>query len=116
LPTRELHQVRVRRYGALRLAWRRQAVPARGLPQGSSIRRHASLVMNLQVSILMAQTTDPRFTARRMEGASAASRRAAPSQSFKLAAACTAGFAQRARSPTMRRRTHRNSLARPRRP
>jgi hypothetical protein len=59
VPAGGLPQVRYRRYRALRLAWRRQALPARGLPQGGSNRRHTALVMNLQFSILMAQTTDP---------------------------------------------------------
>jgi hypothetical protein len=51
-----------------------------------------------------------------MVGAGAASRRAAPSQSLKLPAVCTAGSVYRASSPTMRRRTHRSSLQSPRRP
>jgi hypothetical protein len=42
----------------LQRAWRGQTLPARGLYQVCS-RRHAPLVMNLQFSILMAQTTDP---------------------------------------------------------
>jgi hypothetical protein len=84
LPDGGLRQVRSRRHGALYRAWRgqavprgemyqgscckrhaplhrtrrRQAVPRRGLHQVRS-RRHAALVLNLQFSILMAQTTDP---------------------------------------------------------
>ena len=59
LPAKRLHHVSSRRYAALLCAWRWQAVPDGGLLQGGSCRRHASLVMNLQFSILMAQTTDP---------------------------------------------------------
>jgi hypothetical protein len=63
VPAQGLHQVRSRRYrylyGVLRGARRRQAVlQVEGrLSQGSCSRRHATLVMNLQSSILMAQTT-----------------------------------------------------------
>jgi hypothetical protein len=47
-------------HGRLRGAWRGQALPDAGLPRGRCSRgRHAPLVMNLQFSILMAQTTDP---------------------------------------------------------
>jgi hypothetical protein len=83
VPAPGLPQVSSRRHGALRVAWRRQAVPARGLPyccsrrhaelrgawRGQAVparglqqvgsRRYRTLVMNLQFSILMAQTTDP---------------------------------------------------------
>jgi hypothetical protein len=59
VPAQGLHQGGSRRHGALRVAWRWQTVPRGGPPQGSSNRRHATLVMNLQFSILMAQTTDP---------------------------------------------------------
>jgi hypothetical protein len=51
-----------------------------------------------------------------MGEASAASRRAAPSQPLEVPAVCTASNACRASSPTMRRRPHRNSLTRHRRP
>jgi hypothetical protein len=98
VPARGLHQVRPWRYGALCRARRGQALPARGLPQARLLDQAA------------------RFTAGRMEGASAASRRAAPSQSLQVPAVCTASNACRASSPTMRRRPHRNSLARRRRP
>jgi hypothetical protein len=47
-----------RRHAAVQGTWRGQALPARGLFQVRS-RRHGTLVMNLQFSILMAQTTDP---------------------------------------------------------
>jgi hypothetical protein len=57
-----------------------------------------------------------RHIARRMAGASAASRRAAPSQSLEVPAVCTASNACSPSSPTMRRRPHRNSLTRHRRP
>jgi hypothetical protein len=63
---------------------------------------------------LLLQAAQP--TPGRMAEVSAASRRAAPSQSFKLPAVCTAGYAHRASSPTMRRRVHRNSLVMRRRP
>jgi hypothetical protein len=59
LPAKRLHHVSSRRYAALLCAWRWQALPDGGLLQGGSCRRHASLVMNLQSSILMAQMTDP---------------------------------------------------------
>jgi hypothetical protein len=59
LPRGGLHQVCYRRHGALQRARRGQALPPRGLHHGSNCRRHAPLVMNLQFSILMAQTTDP---------------------------------------------------------
>jgi hypothetical protein len=59
LPPRGLLQGGCYRRHAEQGAWRRQEVPARGLLQISCYRRHAPLVMNLQFSILMAQTTDP---------------------------------------------------------
>jgi hypothetical protein len=82
------------RHRTLYRARRRQALPAPGLPQGCCYTRNAPL----------------------LAGASAASTRAAPSQSFELPAVCTAGFVSSASSPTMRRTMHRNSVARPRRP
>jgi hypothetical protein len=111
----EATRIASRRHATLCLAWRGPAMPTRGLCQGSCYRRHATLVMNLQSSILMAQTTDPstRYTARRMAGAGGVSRRAAPSQSLELPAVCTARFVS---SATMRRTMHRNSVAGPRRP
>jgi hypothetical protein len=47
-----------------------------------------------------------RSIARRMEAAGVAKWRAAPNQSFKLPAVCTADSVYRVRSPKMRRRAH----------
>jgi hypothetical protein len=68
-----LLQVGSRRHGALHLAWRRQAVPAR-----------AAAPRELKAAA--------RPTARRMEVAGGVSRRAAPSQSRKLPAARSARY------------------------
>jgi hypothetical protein len=57
VPRGVLHQIRCRRHGVLQGARGRQALPDGGLLQVRS-RRHGTLVMNLQFSILMAQTTD----------------------------------------------------------
>jgi hypothetical protein len=51
-----LFEVGYRQHEVLQGAWRGKAMPARGLHQRGSSRRYATLVMNLQFSILMAQT------------------------------------------------------------
>jgi hypothetical protein len=117
VPARGLLQVRSRRYTALQGAVEASGASTRAAPR--QLLKTARCTARRMAGAGGASTRAAprqllqavRHTAKRMGAASAASRMAAPSQS--LEAVCPADYVHRARSPTMRRRAHRSSLARP---